>query len=908
MATIVCPYCQHRMHTRMLKPGTFKPKCTRCQTIFGVKVPDEIADDAVLEGLALKQFSPAPRSSNTHLPDDGATRIEAPPQPPRAEITDETRNDIAASSQTRHEPSEPARQAAVANPQKKPTASTTHTNQQAMPAQLGGYRIISELGRGGLGVVYLANQMALQRKVALKVIRSGLDQNAGAIARFVREAYAAAQLVHHNVVQIYDLGHDAEVNFFSMELVDGKNLAEVIQENGKLTPQVAAGYILQAARGLEFAHNAGMVHRDIKPANLMINRSGIIKVADLGLVKWDQYEESETPQAKPTAKAENADLTVAGTTLGTINYMSPEQASDSTAVDHRADIYSLGCTFYALLAGTPPFRGKSVAEVISKHMVDPPPRIEFKSENLPGDVNAIIGKMMAKNPESRYQNLGELIIDLERFLGLESGQGYQPSQDAVATLEESVREFNAAPSLALRKWGPLAFAGAIALLAIVALLISPVWILPLVGFAGATFVSGIVIPSWKNREHWFGLWRELLWARRWESLSKGLIVVLLLLAVAALFGVGLITLLTTVLGVALGFAWDAVVQRGIATQRAEALERGEKLLQQTRLSGVSENALQLFVAKYAGNQWEEYFEALFGYQAKRRAREELSRVGAGSRKQIWRPWVDRLVDYLEKRVAAERQRRDQKHLVRVERAALVHQGVKAEEAEAQASLLAAALVEDAAKSKPSPLATASQGTRPVDAAEAARLKREKFQRMMAEARSGKSKRRASLWETLDPICGPLLSAPMRLGLGLLLLVAFGFWVKENLDISQFSNVTSEEAKEAAGALLADGNEAAAQLANRFGITQLLGNPKPLSWPIVGTSLSGFGPLTAGLLLIFTGLLGGWRLSLFALPAAITILFASSLGVPDLSWLGGSTGLASLIGVGLVFVGMLFRET
>lgn len=149
---------------------------------------------------------------------------------------------------------------------------------------------------------------------------------------------------------------------------------------------------------------------------------------------------------------------------------------------------------------------------------------------------------------------------------------------------------------------------------------------------------------------------------------------------------------------------------------------------------------------------------------------------------------------------------------------------------------------------------------------------------------------------------------MRLGLGLLLLVAFGFWVKENLDISQFSNVTSEEAKEAAGALLADGNEAAAQLANRFGITQLLGNPKPLSWPIVGTSLSGFGPLTAGLLLIFTGLLGGWRLSLFALPAAFTILFASSLGVTDLSWLGGSTGLASLIGVGLVFVGMLFRET
>ncbi len=903
MATIICPHCQHRMQSRSLKPGTFKPKCSKCQTVFVLKIPDGFDENEIFSGLAMEQ--PAAKSPTPPLSKIDATRIDEPPNVRPSIKHDETRADAVDSPNTRAEVT-----SASPPPSGSQAARTGSPRTQSSdpPTQIGGYRIISELGRGGLGVVYLANQVALQRNVALKVIRGGLNHHAAAIARFVREAYAAAQLTHHNVVQIYDLGQDRDINYFSMELVDGKNLAELVQETGKLPPRVAAGYILQAARGLEYAHNCGMVHRDIKPANLMLNKAGVVKVADLGLVKWDQAAEGEPVEDANAPRPKSRDLTVVGSTLGTINYMSPEQAIDSTSVDHRADIYSLGCTFYAILTGTPPYKGKSVAEVISKHQIAPPPRIDIRSENLPGDINAIIGKMMAKNPADRYQNLGEAIADLERFLGLESGQKYHPSQQEVAALEQAVQQFNTVPGMSLRTWGPWVFAGAMFLAVIVALFLAPAWIIPILIFSTAATASGVVLTSLRNREYWFGLWREWVWARRWETLGRLALIVLMVLAVAWVFGVGAISLVMLLLGVAAGFAWDAVVYRGLRDQRQPALEQGERLLQKIRMAGISEPAIQVFVAQYAGNQWEEFFEALFGYEAKRRLRADLAREEANARRQVWRPWVDWLVNYLEKRVQAERQRRDQKNLVRIEQAALVQQGVKPDEARAQASAIAAAIVEDAAKSKPSPFATATSQRQPLDAAAAARLKREKFQRMMAEARSGKYKRKTSLWETLDPWLSPVLGAPIRLALGAILLIAFGFWVKGNLDVSQFAGVTAEDVKETAGSILSDGGETAKQLANRYGISRLWTDPQPLNWPVVGSTLSGFAPAVAGLVLVLTGLLGGWRMSLVAIPAAVLLLFPSALGIPNISWLGGQLGISSLIAVGLIFMGLLFHES
>ena len=228
-----------------------------------------------------------------------------------------------------------------------------------MPERLGGYRILKVLGRGGMGSVYLAKQLSLDRQVAVKTIQSDWAANPRVIARFIREAYAAAQLTHHNVVQICDLGQDQNVNFFSMELVEGGSLDDLLKQKGRLPPKEAVTYILHAARGLKFAHDHGMIHRDIKPANLMLTKDSLVKVADLGLVKTPalvEDEQTHTDEDKNLMLASaRTQVTGAGSTLGTPAYMSPEQAEDAHSVDHRADIYSLGCTFYALLVGKPPY-------------------------------------------------------------------------------------------------------------------------------------------------------------------------------------------------------------------------------------------------------------------------------------------------------------------------------------------------------------------------------------------------------------------------------------------------------------------------------------------------------------------------------------------------------------------------
>ncbi len=301
-------------------------------------------------------------------------------------------------------------------------ASKPNPRPQGQVERLGGYRIVKELGAGGMGKVYLARQLSLDRPCAIKTIQADWAANPRVIARFIREAYAAAQLTHHNVVQIYDLGQDKGTNFFSMELVAGGSLDDQLRAKGKLPPKLAATLILQASRGLKFAHDHGMVHRDIKPANLMLTNDGLLKIADLGLVKTPQNDDAKSEdqddvQSIMLASAKTQ-VTIVGASMGTPAYMSPEQAEDAASVDKRADIYSLGCTFYALLTGKPPFDGQTLLEVITKHRQEKITRPEVIVQGLPGVLGDIIEQMTAKSPEDRYQDLEDVINDLEVFLEL----------------------------------------------------------------------------------------------------------------------------------------------------------------------------------------------------------------------------------------------------------------------------------------------------------------------------------------------------------------------------------------------------------------------------------------------------------------------------------------------------------
>jgi serine/threonine protein kinase len=285
-------------------------------------------------------------------------------------------------------------------------------------SELGNYTVLAKLGEGGMGMVLKARHRRMDRVVALKVLNREATQSPAAVSRFHQEVKAAARLVHPNIVTAYDADEAAGIHFLVMEYVDGMALAEVVGRNGPLPVRDAVNYILQAARGLQYAHSEGVVHRDIKPGNLLLDKRGIVKIMDMGLARMDDAE-------AVIGGAQNAyeSLTKVGQVLGTLDYMSPEQAEDARKVDHRADIYSLGCTFYRLLTGRPPYRGDTVVNKILAHRNHPIPSLTTARKGVSSELDAVFHRMVAKKPDDRYSSLDDLMVDLEMFLEKGSVRG-----------------------------------------------------------------------------------------------------------------------------------------------------------------------------------------------------------------------------------------------------------------------------------------------------------------------------------------------------------------------------------------------------------------------------------------------------------------------------------------------------
>jgi serine/threonine protein kinase len=240
---------------------------------------------------------------------------------------------------------------------RKATVSSSSPIQWTPPS---GYEILGELGREGMGVVYKARQISLERLVAIKVIASDLAAEAGILARFQRERFMLAQLAHPNVVAAHDAGESGGLQYFVMEFVDGVSFATLVRQLGKLPVVEACELIRQAAVGLQHIHEHGLVHRDIKPSNLLLTPSGTVKLIDLSLALWEQG---------PT---HGQSIITNLQTLGTFDYIAPEQCEDSHSVDIRADIYSLGCTLYELLSGRAPFAAfGSMLMKIRAHALEP---------------------------------------------------------------------------------------------------------------------------------------------------------------------------------------------------------------------------------------------------------------------------------------------------------------------------------------------------------------------------------------------------------------------------------------------------------------------------------------------------------------------------------------------------------
>jgi len=296
---------------------------------------------------------------------------------------------------------------------------------------LGKYKLLSQLGKGGMSTVYLAEHILMRARRAIKVLPRDRVKDSTYLDRFRLEARAAAKLDDPNIVRTYDIDNEGETHYIVMEHVEGQDLHQLVKEKGPLKFEATADYIAQVARGLNHAHDMGLVHRDIKPANCLLDNHGVVKLLDMGLARIID---------------DTASLTIDNNenVLGTADYLAPEQALNSHKADPRADIYSLGCTLYFLLTGHPPFPEGSISERLMKHQMESPASILNDRPDVPPTLLHICEKMMSKKPDDRYQTAGDVAERLADWLndrGQEVGDSSKKSDSGTGVGSGVFRRF-----------------------------------------------------------------------------------------------------------------------------------------------------------------------------------------------------------------------------------------------------------------------------------------------------------------------------------------------------------------------------------------------------------------------------------------------------------------------------------
>jgi serine/threonine protein kinase len=314
--------------------------------------------------------------------------------------------------------------------------ATAIFRRQSRGLRFGDYIVVDKLGSGGIGQVFRSENRRTGQIVALKLLRASYTKSKKAVARFYREAETAARLKHPNLVSVCEAGEWQGLHFLVMELIDGRDVRSIVKEKGPLPVGVAIDIVIQAARGLEYAHSEGIVHRDIKPANLLLDKNGRVVVLDLGLARLDESDDED-------GEEDGGRLTMPGTFLGTFDYVAPEQAVDAHNVDGRGDIYSLGCTLYYLLRGKPPYRRENAPQTLMAHCQDPIPKLDEEIREVPARLAVLFQKMLAKSPATRMATMTEVVAELtacqREIFGKDKREGAPSAPAGSSSREERER-------------------------------------------------------------------------------------------------------------------------------------------------------------------------------------------------------------------------------------------------------------------------------------------------------------------------------------------------------------------------------------------------------------------------------------------------------------------------------------
>jgi serine/threonine protein kinase len=916
------------MVVKGIRAGRFHPRCTQCNTKFDLHVHSDgriitgaltnHAGETLTPAISVALGIDAPTAAGVATATAAAAQTAPPPSAPRSAQTmpppdsAETSPKIIAPTSNTATTAPPGLDGGGIPPRAEPPVDSA----TSLSGRLGGYDLLRKLGQGGMGSVYLARQLSLNRNVALKVLLSQFAKDPAFIARFIREAYAAAQLTHHNVVQIHDIGAQKQTHFFSMEFVEGESLASLIHAHGPMDAEEAVGYILQAARGLKFAHEHGLIHRDVKPENLLINRHGIVKVADLGLVKTaESAQEQPMPATEKLYESEKTQLNVS---MGTPAYMPPEQARDAHNVDVRADIYALGCTLYALLTGRPPFTGDSAVEVISKHLreqVTPPDKLVHA---VPQYLSKVILKMLAKRPGDRYQDMTEVIQALEEFLGVETSGPFEPSEDQIHAMRGCVVKFNDSTWAKVKQIMATWFLPACGLLILGALFlpVSPIFkfrlVSSLLGFTIMTPLAYLAISGYTERTYLFDRVREFIFEGGVLSLFCWLGGIALFAAVLYVLDIHVGWMVAAGAAVAIAWLFHFLIDSSLAEERVDPKARAEALLKPLRLEGINEAAIQQFVCRHAGEKWEEFYEALFGYESKIMARREWGRMEALDRKgaagdrgrprPTYAAWRDPIIEWIDARQRARREARDRHYLEMVQREYLRAQGFPDSAAEKKARQVAMTMVIRGAELREAAMEKVMQVTTPpaapppdaekaeaeTDGGDGSGKPRKKKAALGDEGLEGFEhlsyfQRRYGGW------AGFFLAPPVRFVLGVILMAGCLTWARQNDLMPTDMDLGGARS----------GSDAPASVVNARPPVEPLkigAAPRFLTrW------FGGWQAGAAGLLLALSMILNHPRAGLYMIPAALVIIIGAAIA-PNIGFIHDWM-IATAAGAGIAFIGV-----